>query len=103
MSQSTSNELKAEVKLTHNGARRVTTEIISAYRATSVVDTPMRKVEVLEAQDGRVILRATEYRVGHADVMQIHLENYEAHALAGVIENLEGQDAKPNGKTKVRA
>jgi hypothetical protein len=98
-----SNELRAEVKLMNSGIRRVTTEIISAYRATSVVDTPMRKVEVLEAQDGRVILRATEYRAGHADVMQIHLENYEAQALAAVIQNLEGAEAKPtNGKTKTR-
>jgi hypothetical protein len=71
-------------------SRETSTTIISAYRATSVVDTPMRKVEVLEAQDGRVLIRATEYRATRtADVWAIYLEHEEAQTLARVIINLE--------------
>lgn len=73
--------------------RQTSAVVISAYRATSVVDTPMRKIEVLEAADGRVILRATEYTPGNtaAHVHLIYLEHHEAQGLARVVMNLEDQ------------
>ena len=78
------------------GARKMSqptsTTIISAYRATSVVDTPMRKVEVLEAHDGRVIIRATEFENSRAHVFPIHLEHHEALALADTLANLEARE-----------
>lgn len=72
-------------------SRPTTTTILSAYRATSVVDTPMRKVEVLESADGRVILRATEFERASAHVFQIHLEHHESQTLAKVLMTLEDQ------------
>jgi hypothetical protein len=54
-----------------------------------VVDTPMRKVEVLEGIDGSVVVRATEFRGGRADVFAIHLQNHEAQTLSEVLQNLE--------------
>ena len=73
-------------------SRETSTTVISAYRATSVVDTPMRKVEVLEAQDGRVILRETDYRTSlHADVRAIYLERQEAQRLARIITALDDE------------
>jgi hypothetical protein len=67
------------------------TTIISGYRATSVVDTPMRKVEVLEDQNGHVVLRATEFSRDRAEVDMIHLEQHEAQALARALVRLEDQ------------
>lgn len=79
--------------------RHTSAQVISAYRATSVVDTPMRKVEVLEAADGRVIFRATEFSPGNtrADVHLIYLEHHEAQTLARVVMNLEDQPGLSRG------
>lgn len=79
--------------------RHSSATVISAYRATSVVDTPMRKVEVLESADGRVIFRATEFSPGNsrADVHLIYLEHHEAVTLARVVMNLEDQPAVSRG------
>jgi hypothetical protein len=51
----------------------------------------MRKVEVLEESDGHIILRATEFDNRNAHVFAIHLEHYEAQALAKALLNLEDQ------------
>lgn len=53
----------------------------------------MRKVEVLESQDGRVVLRETDFINSRADVSFIHLEHYEAQSLAKVLLNLEDSEA----------
>lgn len=72
--------------------RHTSATVISAYRATSVLDTPMRKVEVLEEQDGTVWLRETAFdQFRHANVSLIHLAHHEALALARVLTNLEDQ------------
>jgi hypothetical protein len=77
--------------------RSTSTLIVSAFRATSIVDTPMRKVEVLESENGQVILRETDFSFGrgiavqNASVHLIHLEHEEAQTLARVIVNLENQ------------
>lgn len=72
-------------------SRQTSYTIISAVRATSVVDTPMRKVEVLEQADGRVVIRAIEFDRAQVQVSMVHLANHEAQALAKVIVNLEDQ------------
>jgi hypothetical protein len=72
-------------------SREANTQIISAFRATSVLDTPMRKLEVLETQDGRVIIRDTQFFVQRADVTHIYLEVHEARALVDVISHLGDQ------------
>jgi hypothetical protein len=77
--------------------RPTSTEIISAFRATSVVDTPMRKVEVLEGVDGSVIVRAIEFRAARADVFAIHLQNHEAQTLSEVLRKL-GDSAESRKK-----
>ena len=66
------------------------TTVISAYQATSVVDTPMRKVEVLVDNSGRVVLRATEFENWKAHVYLIHMEHHEAESLARAILSLDG-------------
>lgn len=65
--------------------------VISAYRATSIVDTPMRKFEVLEEQDGTVWLRETSFEHRTAHVNMLHLEPHEAQTLARCLINLEEQ------------
>jgi len=72
--------------------RATSVEVISAYRATSVIDTPMRKLEVLEAQSGYLILRATEYRGGKVEATMIHVSHEEAHTLAKVLLGLEEKE-----------
>lgn len=70
--------------------RQTSTTIISAYRCTAVVNTPMRKVEVLEEQDGTVWIRDTSFNTfKHADVSLIHLEHYEAQSLARLLLTME--------------
>jgi hypothetical protein len=98
--------------LPKHAVRKTTHEIISGYRATAVIDTPMRKVEVLETQDGSVIVRDTEYMPNRsqADVGLLHLRYHEAQALATVLRELEESDgsektqpANGNGNGKARA
>jgi hypothetical protein len=71
--------------------RQTSSIVISAYRATSVVDTPMRKVEVLEGADGYVIIRETDFSPGSrsADIALIHLRPHESQSLAKTLLNLE--------------
>jgi hypothetical protein len=79
--------------------RKTTQEIISGYRATAVLDTPMRKLEVLESQNGEIIVRDTEYMPNRttADVGLLHLEYHEAHFLARVLLDLEPPAEPANG------
>lgn len=67
--------------------------VISAYRATSIVDTPMRKLEVLEEQDGTVWLRETSFEHRSAHVNMLHLEHHEAQTLAKALITLEDMPA----------
>lgn len=72
--------------------RHTSATIISAYRATSIVDTPMRKIEVLEQQDGTVWLRETCFdSLRSAHVSLIDLDYPETQSLARVLINLEDQ------------
>ncbi len=95
----------------HNGKHEPTTEVISAQRATPIVDTPMRVIQVLESVSGRVLIRVTEWvesRDGsemRADCTTIVLDYHEAASLARALARLEGD--KPlveagKGKTTVR-
>lgn len=92
-------------------ARKTTTEqYVTGWRATPVIDTPMRKLEVLEnLTDGRLCLRDTDYNKSRADLSFIHLEYHQGQTLAGVLRSLEDPDAeKPaptngNGNGKARA
>lgn len=76
--------------------RATSQTVISAFRCTSIVDTPMRKVEVLEAADGRVIIRQTDFEVykTRAEVSLIVIERYEAQAIGKVLLTLD--DDAPN-------
>jgi hypothetical protein len=67
-----------------------TEETISGFKCTAVIDTPMRKLEVLESiHDGRVQVRNTEFNGIKADVELIHMEYHEAQALADVLRSLD--------------
>jgi len=72
--------------------RNSSVEVISAYRATSIIDTPMRKVELLEAADGMIILRATSYQGQRADVSLIWLERPAALALGRVLVTMDDEE-----------
>lgn len=77
-------------------SRHTSATVISAYRATSIVDTPMRKLEVLEEQDGTVWLRETSFdNFRNAHVNLIHLEHHESQALAKVLITLEPEEDHP--------
>ncbi len=82
--------------------RRKTTEAIttahSGFRCTSVIDTPMRRVDVVEfVNSGNLRIRQTEY--GHnnrgaslVSVTEIQLDYHEADALTRVIDSLTPPD-----------
>jgi len=89
-------------------ARKTTTEqYVTGWRATPVIDTPMRKLEVLEnLTDGRLCLRDTDYNGARVGLSFIHLEYHQGQALAAVLRALEDPDSeKPaptNGNGKGR-
>lgn len=70
-------------------SRSTVFQITSGCRSTSVVDTPMRKVEVLEELDGQIILRETVFADRHVGVSTVHLQHHEAAALARALLSLE--------------
>lgn len=87
----------------HTPERKVVHEVISGYRETMVIDTPMRKFSVLETQDGSVMLRDIDFTLDRskADVTWLHLERAQGLALAAVLRELD--DAPPtNGNGKAR-
>jgi hypothetical protein len=104
MSQLTSAEQtagisrKALATLAGTNGRKTVSEIISGFRATRVIDSPMRMLDVLESNLGDVILRCTEYTNLRADVTVVHLDYHEARALASVLRDLEPPDEPKNGK-----
>jgi hypothetical protein len=53
---------------------------------TAVVDTPMRKIELLETFEGDLVVRALEVRTSQAFVIPIHLNHPEAITLADAIK-----------------
>ena len=73
---------------------------ISGFRATTVIDTPHRKTEVLESlADGRVMVRDVTLMGEKADVRVIHLAYHEARALGNVLLDLEEREPQSgNGK-----
>ena len=78
--------------------------IISGYRATSVIDTPMRRLDVLEkVSEGTLLLRDTDYLGEKADIRHIHLEYAQAQALAAVLRDLQPPEEPANGNGKARA
>ena len=89
---------KALATLAGTNGRKTISEIISACRATHVLDTPMRLLDVLEYGDGSIWLRDTDYSEARASVARIHLDYHEAHALASVLRDLEPPDEPKNGK-----
>jgi hypothetical protein len=54
-----------------------------------VINTPYRKLSVLEMRDGLIVLRDVAFVGTRADVALIHLEREQAHALADVLLELE--------------
>ena len=81
-----------------------TQDFISLYRETSVIDTPMRKLAVLETRDADIIVRNVEFIGTRADCSLVHLEPEQAHALAAVLMALENKAAgdPPEAKGPVR-
>jgi len=77
-------------------ARKTTTEqYVTGWKSTSVIDTPMRKLEVLESlTDGLVMLRDTDYNKARADLSFIALAYHEAQALSTVLAGLQAADDK---------
>lgn len=64
-------------------------EVISGFRATRIVDTPMRIVDVLESiADGRVILRETTWGK-RVEMYGFSLAYHEARALGVALQELE--------------
>jgi hypothetical protein len=80
--------------------RKISTEVISGFRCTTVIDTPMRKLEVLESiSDGNVMVRDTEFYRAKAHVALIHLEYEQVQTLAAVLKALDEAPSSGNGKT----
>ena len=79
-------------------------QTISAVRETCVIDTPMRKLSVLESHSGYVTLRDLQFVNARADVTHIVMEPEQAHALAAVLAKLEAVTAgDEQPKRRVRA
>jgi hypothetical protein len=80
--------------------RKVTTdEYVSGHRAIAVIDTPMRKLEVIESRmetrsGGFVFIRDTAYDREKAGLSFIYLSYHEAEALAAVLGNLQPADER---------
>jgi hypothetical protein len=75
-------------------------------RETPVIETPYRRLSVMETRDSYFILRDVSFVGSRADVALIHLEPEQAHALAAVLASMEAKAAgeKPGLPTKrVRA
>lgn len=72
-----------------NGARSHLPVVSNFRNQVAIVDTPMRKIELLETHEGRLLVRATEYTAQQAYVIPIWLEHPEAIALAETIYELE--------------
>jgi hypothetical protein len=75
-------------------------------RETPVIETPYRRLSVMETRDSYFILRDVSFVGSRADVSLIHLEPEQAHALAAVLASMEAKAAgeKPGLPTKrVRA
>lgn len=70
--------------------RRRTFSTPGPYKhCTAVVDTPMRKIELLETFEGELLIRAIELRATQAFVIPIHMNHPEAVKLADVIYDTE--------------
>lgn len=69
---------------------------------TLIIDTPYRKLALLETSDGKVFLRDVSF-IGHrADVSLIHLEREQAHATAKVLEAIETNPPAPEPARQMR-
>ena len=64
-----------------------------------IIQTPYRRLSVLESHDHMVIIRDACFVGSKCDVSLIHLDYHEAHALAGVLRDLEPPDEPKNGKS----
>jgi hypothetical protein len=84
--------------MSENLQRRSYSAVPSPFKnAVAVVDTPMRKIELLETFEGMLVARATEYRGNQAFVIPIHLAHPEAIALADAIYDTENPIEIPAG------
>jgi hypothetical protein len=73
-------------------------------RETPVIETPYRRLSVMETRDSYFILRDVSFVGSRADVALIHLEPEQAHALAAVLAGMEAKAAGEKLPTKrVRA
>jgi hypothetical protein len=73
-------------------------------RETPVIETPYRRLSVMETRDSYFILRDVSFVGSKADVALIHLEPEQAHALAAVLASMEAKAAGEKLPTKrVRA
>ena len=86
-----------------NGTSPIVQHLVKQFRLHQVLDTPMRKLELLEKlDDGKCILRDTDYYGEKAEVRQIHLEYAEAHALAHVLLALEAAADSPDDSQQTK-
>jgi len=86
------SRLALATKLAGDGRPKTIAQIISGYKMTRVIDTPMRQIDVLETNSGLVVIRDTQHHGAKVVVSNIHLHYAEAHALAAVLDRLEPDD-----------
>ncbi len=75
---------------------------ISDFRETYVIETPMRKLSILESKSGEITLRDIGFIGNRTDLSLIHLEHEQAHALAEALGRIEAHDAGDAAKLPVR-
>jgi hypothetical protein len=71
-------------------ARSLSVEPTGTIRAIPVIDTPFRRIEVLEYADGAAVVRETIFYSAQASVSRIDLRPHEAAALVLALQSLEG-------------
>lgn len=62
--------------------------ISNGAEETYVIETPYRKLSVLEDRDGDLTLRDVGFIGNKADLQMIHLDREQARTLAGMITKL---------------
>lgn len=83
--------------------KTVLDRIISEFRCTHVIDTPMRRLDLVQSNSGEMYLRNVEFDGNRVGVVNIHLGYHEAQALADVLRSLEppaDDDQPKNGKAR---
>jgi hypothetical protein len=109
ISRSALATLKKNGDTPHAEPTKVTTKpdiVGDGTRETPVIESPYRRLSVMETRDSYFSLRDVSFVGSRADVALIHLEPEQAHALAAVLASMEAKASgeKPNLPSKrVRA